>query len=45
MAGSSRHHIRNIVFSVDPVLGKKKEFLESANHIGQVLAERKIHLV
>jgi len=33
------------VFLVDPVLGKKKEFLESANHLGQVLAERKIHLV
>jgi len=32
------------VFSVDPVLGEK-EFLESANHLGQVLAERKIHLV
>ena len=25
--------------------GKEKEFLESANHLGQVLAERKIHLV
>ena len=25
--------------------GKEKEFLESANHFGQVLAERKIHLV
>ena len=32
------------MFSVDPVLGKK-EFLESANHLGQVLVERKIHLV
>jgi hypothetical protein len=29
---------------VDPILGKK-EFLESAHHLGQVLAERKIHLV
>jgi len=29
---------------VDPVLGKKK-FLESANHLGRVLVERKIHLV
>jgi len=29
---------------VDPILGKK-EFLESANHLGQVLAKRKIHLV
>ena len=25
--------------------GKEKEFLESANHLGRVLAERKIHLV
>ena len=33
------------MFSVDPVLGKKKEFLESTNHLGQVLVERKIHLV
>ena len=33
------------MFSVDPVLGKKRSFLESANHLGQVLAERKIHLV
>jgi predicted Rossmann-fold nucleotide-binding protein len=24
---------------------KENEFLESANHLGQVLAERKIHLV
>jgi predicted Rossmann-fold nucleotide-binding protein len=24
---------------------KETEFLESANHLGQVLAERKIHLV
>ena len=30
---------------MDPVLRKKKEFLESANHLGQLLAERKIHLV
>ena len=32
------------MFLVDPVPGKK-EFLESENHLGQVLAERKIHLV
>jgi uncharacterized protein (TIGR00730 family) len=32
------------VFLVDPVPGKK-EFLESGNHLGLVLAERKIHLV
>jgi len=33
------------VFSVDPSPRKEKEFLESANHLGQILAERKIHLV
>jgi predicted Rossmann-fold nucleotide-binding protein len=33
MAGSSSHQIRNICV------------LESTNHFGQVLAERKIHLV
>jgi len=33
------------VFSVDPSPRKEKEFLELANHLGQVLAERKIHLV
>ena len=45
MAGSSSHHIRNIcVFGVSS-LGKEKEFLESTNHLGHVLAERKIHLV
>jgi predicted Rossmann-fold nucleotide-binding protein len=32
------------VFLVDLVLGKK-EFLESTNHLGRVLAKRKIHLV
>ena len=32
------------MFLVDTVLGEKK-FLESANHLDQVLAERKIHLV
>jgi predicted Rossmann-fold nucleotide-binding protein len=31
------------VFLVD--LGKEIEFLESAKHLSQVLAERKIHLV
>jgi uncharacterized protein (TIGR00730 family) len=45
MAGSSSHHIRNICVFGGSILGKEKEFLESANHLGQVLAERKIHLV
>jgi hypothetical protein len=33
------------VFFCGSSLGKETEFLESANHLGQVLAERKIHLV
>jgi len=45
MAGSSSHHIRNICVFGGSNLGKEKEFLELANHLGQVLAERKIHLV
>jgi len=45
MAGSSSHHIRNICVFGGSNPGKEKEFLESANHLGQVLAERKIHLV
>ena len=45
MAGSSSHHIRNICVFGGSSLGKEKEFLESANHLGRVLAERKIHLV
>jgi len=45
MAGSSSHHIRNICVFGGSSPRKEKEFLESANHIGQVLAERKIHLV
>ena len=44
MAGSSSHHIRNICVFGGSSPGKEKEFLESANHLGQVLAERKIHL-
>jgi hypothetical protein len=45
MAGSSSYHIKNIcVFSgSSPV--KEITFLESANHLGQVLAERRIHLM
>jgi len=45
MAGSFSHHIRNICVFSGSSLGKEKEFLESANHLGQVLAERKIQLV
>jgi hypothetical protein len=45
MAGSSSHQIRNICVFGGSSLGKEKEFLESANYLGQVLAERKIHLV
>ena len=45
MAGSSSHHIRNICVFSGSSPGKEKEFLESATHLGQVLAERKIHLV
>jgi hypothetical protein len=45
MAGSSSHLIRNICIFGGSSPGKEIEFLESANHLGQVLAKRKIHLV
>jgi len=45
MSGSSSNHIRNICVFGGSSLGKEKEYLESANHLGQVLVERKIHLV
>jgi len=45
MAGSSSHQIRNICVFGGSSPRKEKEFLESADHLGQVLAERKIHLV
>ena len=45
MAGSSSHHIKNICVFTESNPGKEKEFLESANHLGKVLAKRKIHLV
>jgi len=45
MVGSSSYHIRNICVFGGSSPGKEKEFLESANHLGQVLAERNIHLV
>jgi hypothetical protein len=45
MACSSGHQIKNICVFGGSSPGKEKEFLESTNHLGQVLAERKIHLV
>jgi predicted Rossmann-fold nucleotide-binding protein len=45
MAGSLSHHMRNICVFGGCSPGKEKEFLESANHLGRVLAERKIPLV
>jgi uncharacterized protein (TIGR00730 family) len=45
MASSSSHQIRNICVFGGSSPGKEKEFLESANHLSQVLAKRKIHLV
>jgi predicted Rossmann-fold nucleotide-binding protein len=45
MAGSSSNQIRNICVFGGSSSGKEKEFLESTNHLGQVLAERKIHLL
>ena len=45
MTGFSSHHIRNICVFGGSCPEKEKEFLELANHLVQVLAERKIHLV
>ena len=45
MAGSSTLKIKNICVFCGSSPGKKKEFIESANHLGQILGERKIHLV
>jgi len=45
MASSSVPKIKNICVFGGSSPGKEKEFLESANHLGQVLVERKIHLV
>jgi hypothetical protein len=45
LASFSSHQIRNICVFGGSSPGKKKEFLKSANHLGQVLAERKIHLM
>ena len=45
MAGSSALKIKNICVFCGSSPRKEKEFIESANHPGQILAERKIHLV
>jgi hypothetical protein len=45
MAGSSSHYIKNICVFGGSSPGKEKEFLESANHLGRVLAKRRINLV
>jgi len=45
MTGSSGHQIKNICVFGGFGPRKEKEFLESTNHLGRVLAERKIHLV
>ena len=45
MASSSSYHIKNICVFDGSSPGKEIAFLETANHLGQVLAERKIHLV
>jgi len=45
MAGPSSYHIKNICVFGGSSPGKEIAFLEAANHLGQVLAERKIHLV
>ena len=45
MASSFVPKIKNICVFCGSSPGKEKEFLESANHLGRVLAERKIHLV
>jgi hypothetical protein len=45
MAGSSPHQIKNICVFGGYSPGKENEFLESTNHLGRVLAKRKIHLV
>ena len=45
MTSSSSHHIKNICVFGGSSLEKEREFLESTNHLGRVLAKRKIHLV
>ena len=45
MAGSSALKIKNICVFYGSSHRKEKKFIESANHLGQILAEIKIHLV
>jgi len=45
MAGSTARNIKHICVFGGSSPGKEKEFLEAANTLGNVLAERKIHLV
>jgi len=45
MAGPSSYHIKNICVFGGSSPEKEITFLEAANHLGRVLAERKIHLV
>ena len=45
MAGSSIPKIKNICVFGGSSPGKENKFLESVNHLGRVLVERKIHLV
>ena len=45
MAGPSSYHLKNICVFGGSSPEKEIAFLEAANHLGQVLAERKIHLV
>ena len=45
MTGSSSDHVQNISIFGGSSPWKEKEFLESTNHFGRVLAARKIHFV
>ena len=46
MTGSLGHHLRNIcVFCGSSLGNEKRVFKIKKNHLGQVLAERKIYLV
>jgi predicted Rossmann-fold nucleotide-binding protein len=45
MEVTSALKIKNICVFGESSPGKEKEVLESANHLGRVLAERKIHLM
>jgi len=45
MTGSSVPKIKNICVFGGSSPGQEKEFLESINHLGRVLTERKIHLI